>query len=45
MGFTHILKSTGIVLLLVAVALLTPLLCLFAYPDEIIYLKDFLFLL
>lgn len=42
MGLTQILKSTGIVLLLVAVALVTPLLCLFAYPDELIYLKDFL---
>ena len=42
MGLTQILKSTGIVLMLVAVALLTPLLCLFAYPDELIYLKDFL---
>jgi len=42
MGFTQILKSIGIVLLLVAAALLTPLLCLFAYPDEIIYLKNFL---
>lgn len=42
MGLTQILKSIGAVLLLVALALLTPLLCLFAYPDEIIYIKDFL---
>ncbi len=42
MGLTQILKSIGIVLMLVAVALLVPLLCLFAYPDEIVYIKDFL---
>ena len=43
MGLTQILKSTGAVLLLVGIALLTPLLCLFAYPDELIYITDFLF--
>ena len=42
MGFTQILKNMGAVMMLVAVALLTPLLCLFAYPDELIYIKDFL---
>lgn len=42
MGLTQILKSAGAVMLLVAVSLLTPLLCLFAYPDELVYIKDFL---
>ena len=42
MGLTQILKSTGAVLLLVGVALLTPLLCLFAYPDDVVYIQDFL---
>ena len=41
MGLTQILKSIGIVLILVAVSLLLPLLCLFAYPDEMQYIKDF----
>ncbi|MBR5273448.1 MAG: TrkH family potassium uptake protein [Clostridia bacterium] len=42
MGLTQILKSIGAVMILVALSLLTPLLCLFAYPEELIYIKDFL---
>ena len=42
MGLTQILKSLGAVLMIVALVMLLPLLCLFAYPDELIYIKDFL---
>lgn len=42
MGLTQILKSIGAVMMIVALVLLLPLLCLFAYPDELVYLKDFL---